>query len=86
MEAVGELVALGAQGLGEQGHPGGDDHRVAVDGARTVGTFLSFDQELTAVGGARVPVRAVSASCAGSIVVAPPGGMIVAIKIAPIAR
>ncbi len=37
------------------------DHRVAVDGARTVGTFLSFDQELTAVGGARVPVRAVSA-------------------------
>ncbi|MGX9295274.1 GNAT family N-acetyltransferase [Tsukamurella paurometabola] len=37
------------------------DHRIAVDGARTVGTFLSFDQELTAVGGARVPVRAVSA-------------------------
>ncbi|CAM3106684.1 GNAT family N-acetyltransferase [Tsukamurella hominis] len=37
------------------------DHRVAVDGARTVGTFLSFDQELTAVGGARVPVRAISA-------------------------
>ncbi|NMD54872.1 MULTISPECIES: GNAT family N-acetyltransferase [Tsukamurella] len=37
------------------------DHRVAVDGERTVGTFLSFDQELTAVGGARVPVRAVSA-------------------------
>ncbi|WP_148281538.1 GNAT family N-acetyltransferase [Tsukamurella sp. 1534] len=37
------------------------DHRVAVDGGRTVGTFLSFDQELTAVGGARVPVRAVSA-------------------------
>ncbi|CAM3765018.1 GNAT family N-acetyltransferase [Tsukamurella ocularis] len=37
------------------------DFRVAVDGARTVGTFLSFDQELTAVGGARVPVRAVSA-------------------------
>lgn len=37
------------------------DHRVAVDGDRTVGTFLSFDQELTAVGGVRVPVRAVSA-------------------------
>ncbi|WP_336671509.1 GNAT family N-acetyltransferase [Tsukamurella sp. USMM236] len=37
------------------------DHRVAVDGGRTVGTFLSFDQELTAVGGTRVPVRAISA-------------------------
>ncbi|GAA1079189.1 GNAT family N-acetyltransferase [Tsukamurella spumae] len=37
------------------------DHRVAVDGSRTVGTFLSFDQELTAIGGAAVPVRAVSA-------------------------
>ncbi|MDP0398984.1 GNAT family N-acetyltransferase [Tsukamurella strandjordii] len=37
------------------------DHRIAIDGGRTVGTFLSFDQELTAVGGATVPVRAVSA-------------------------
>ncbi len=37
------------------------DHRVAVADGRTVGTFLSFDQELTAVGGATVPVRAVSA-------------------------
>ncbi|MET9329317.1 GNAT family N-acetyltransferase [Tsukamurella sp. NPDC003166] len=37
------------------------DHRVAVADGRTVGTFLSFDQRLTAVGGATVPVRAVSA-------------------------
>ncbi|TWS25997.1 GNAT family N-acetyltransferase [Tsukamurella sputi] len=37
------------------------DHRVAVADRRTVGTFLSFDQRITAVGGATVPVRAVSA-------------------------
>ncbi|BDH58265.1 GNAT family N-acetyltransferase [Tsukamurella sp. PLM1] len=37
------------------------DHRAAVDRGRTVGTFLSFDQSLTAVGGAPVPARAVSA-------------------------
>ncbi|CAM5508958.1 N-acetyltransferase domain-containing protein OS=Tsukamurella paurometabola (strain ATCC 8368 / DSM / CCUG 35730 / CIP 100753 / JCM 10117 / KCTC 9821 /NBRC 16120 / NCIMB 702349 / NCTC 13040) OX=521096 GN=Tpau_2776 PE=4 SV=1 [Tsukamurella paurometabola] len=37
------------------------DFRIAMDGDRTVGTFLSFDQGLTAVGGATVPVRAISA-------------------------
>ena len=37
------------------------DYRAALDGDRTVGTFLSFDQDLTAVGGATVPARAVSA-------------------------